>query len=448
MSWSRKNTSNPYLPPIPLPTSEFDQIGLNLNDGGGFSRLGEGNSCRDGSAGGDLMGISVTLDAGGGIAKGVGGWAKERRSRSSNQGRRWRGRGGWWRTVIVKPFWNVRQSKTDAMGAQGNPRPPILNGENYSLWKLRMRWNIKNIDERAWRIILVGWEKPRVTDADGDTIIKKEIDWIADEIAQSNWNSKCINTLCGYVDSNYYKVIKKYYSAKDAWDAFQRVCEGTQSVDFKSAHFIRVSFFLPTDRRQLSDCGAFMNLTYSYIFLLANLRNLVGSEEEFPLQSHMLAEKENQKRVANQDKGGLVVTKNVTFEEIIALFLHILAHDQENSTITATFVRSGETISKQFHNVLRAVLKIGKLYIKQEISELSQESEERWRWFPLQNPLFIVCVTEELLKIRVCNARIRPDGLRNPTGWGSLSANPVGCQSGRRSDPSDRMSVIVATSRH
>ncbi|GFQ05960.1 hypothetical protein PHJA_002740000 [Phtheirospermum japonicum] len=83
-----------------------------------------------------------------------------------------------------------------------------------------------------------------------------------------------------------------------------------------------------------------------------------------------------------RDKGGLVVTKNVTLEEIVALFLHILAHDQKNSTITATFVRSGETISRQFHNVLRAVLEIRKLYIKQEISELSQESEERWRWFP------------------------------------------------------------------
>ncbi|GFQ05423.1 hypothetical protein PHJA_002686400 [Phtheirospermum japonicum] len=72
--------------------------------------------------------------------------------------------------------------------------------------------------------------------------------------------------------------------------------------------------------------------------------------------------------VVLRDKGGLVVTKNVTLEEIVALFLHILAHDQKNSTITATFVRSGETISRQFHNVLRAVLKIGKLYIKQEIS--------------------------------------------------------------------------------
>ncbi|GFP81874.1 putative nuclease harbi1 [Phtheirospermum japonicum] len=87
--------------------------------------------------------------------------------------------------------------------------------------------------------------------------------------------------------------------------------------------------------------------------------------------------------VVLRDNGGLVVTKNVTLKEIVAfILLHILAHDQKNSTITTTFVRSEETISRQFHNVLRTVLKIGNLYIEQEISELSQESEESWRWFP------------------------------------------------------------------
>ncbi|KAI3453553.1 hypothetical protein Pfo_010216 [Paulownia fortunei] len=82
------------------------------------------------------------------------------------------------------------------------------------------------------------------------------------------------------------------------------------------------------------------------------------------------------------DKGGLIVTKNVTLQEIMALFLHIVGHDQKNSTVTTTFVRSGETISKQFHTVLRAVLKIRKLYVKQQRNEISHIRDvERWRWF-------------------------------------------------------------------
>ncbi|KAG8380780.1 hypothetical protein BUALT_Bualt06G0051600 [Buddleja alternifolia] len=82
------------------------------------------------------------------------------------------------------------------------------------------------------------------------------------------------------------------------------------------------------------------------------------------------------------DEGGLVATNNVTIQEIVALFLHILGHDQKNSTIKTIFVRSGETISRQFHTVLRAVLKIGKLLVKQQRDGIYLERDaERWKWF-------------------------------------------------------------------
>ena len=44
------------------------------------------------------------------------------------------------------------------------------------------------------------------------------------------------------------------------------------------------------------------------------------------------------------EEGGLVVTRNVTVREVVALFLHILAHDLKNRTIKNIFARSGETI--------------------------------------------------------------------------------------------------------
>ncbi|GFP97874.1 hypothetical protein PHJA_001931500, partial [Phtheirospermum japonicum] len=119
-----------------------------------------------------------------------------------------------------------------------------------------------------------------------------------------------------------------------------------------------------------------------------------------------------------RDKGGLVVTKNVTLEEIASPFLHILAYDKKNSTITAIFVRSGGNISRQFHNVLRAVLKIRKLYIKQEISELSQESEERWRWFPNA----VGALDGTLVKLTV----LAEDRSRYKNRKGDISSNVLG----------------------
>ncbi|KAL2938739.1 Werner syndrome ATP-dependent helicase-like protein [Bienertia sinuspersici] len=64
-------------------------------------------------------------------------------------------------------------------------------------------------------------------------------------------------------------------------------------------------------------------------------------------------------------RGGLVTTRNVTVLEVIAFFLHTLAHDLKSRTIGTVFTRSGETVSRQFHTVLKALMKIGNFYIKQ-----------------------------------------------------------------------------------
>ncbi|GLT47193.1 hypothetical protein SLA2020_209050 [Shorea laevis] len=79
-------------------------------------------------------------------------------------------------------------------------------------------------------------------------------------------------------------------------------------------------------------------------------------------------------------KGGLVATRYVTIKEILALFLHILAHDLKNSTIRSIFAHPSETISRQFHIVLRAMMKIGKFYIKQNSVSL-HEVDDKWKWF-------------------------------------------------------------------
>ncbi|KAL2923027.1 L10-interacting MYB domain-containing protein [Bienertia sinuspersici] len=48
-------------------------------------------------------------------------------------------------------------------------------------------------------------------------------------------------------------------------------------------------------------------------------------------------------------RGGLVTTRNVTVLEVVAFFLHTLAHDLKNRTIGAVFTRSGETVMNNKH---------------------------------------------------------------------------------------------------
>ncbi|KAL4013734.1 hypothetical protein IC575_025917 [Cucumis melo] len=55
---------------------------------------------------------------------------------------------------------------------------------------------------------------------------------------------------------------------------------------------------------------------------------------------------------------GLSSTEIVDVEEMVAMFLHVLAHDVKNRVIQREFVRSGETVSRHFNIVLLAVLRL------------------------------------------------------------------------------------------
>ncbi|XP_075524507.1 uncharacterized protein LOC142556897 [Primulina tabacum] len=87
-------------------------------------------------------------------------------------------------------------------------RPPVLGGTNYSLWKVKIRYSIKSIDEMAWQRVINGWTSPMMIDQDGNSLPKSETNWTADEVH--------LITNCIY--------------AKKAWDTLQRYCEGSESV--------------------------------------------------------------------------------------------------------------------------------------------------------------------------------------------------------------------------
>ncbi|XP_061376055.1 protein ALP1-like [Gastrolobium bilobum] len=79
--------------------------------------------------------------------------------------------------------------------------------------------------------------------------------------------------------------------------------------------------------------------------------------------------------------GMLAPTGHMGVEELVAMFLHILAHDVKNQIIKRQFLRSGETISRQFLKVLQAVLRCHVVLLKRPEPVPANSSDEKWKWF-------------------------------------------------------------------
>jgi hypothetical protein len=63
---------------------------------------------------------------------------------------------------------------------------------------------------------------------------------------------------------------------------------------------------------------------------------------------------------------GLKSSKSMTVEEMVAMFLVIVGHGVGNRMIQERFQHSGETVSRHFHRVHHACLKLSFKYIKPE----------------------------------------------------------------------------------
>lgn len=82
-----------------------------------------------------------------------------------------------------------------------------------------------------------------------------------------------------------------------------------------------------------------------------------------------------------KEKGQLVRTRNVPTTEAVAMFFHILAHNLKYRVVHFSYCRSKETISRQFNNVLRAVMKVSREYLKFHDYNLEGPEANKWKWF-------------------------------------------------------------------
>ncbi|KAK9286158.1 hypothetical protein L1049_014540 [Liquidambar formosana] len=79
--------------------------------------------------------------------------------------------------------------------------------------------------------------------------------------------------------------------------------------------------------------------------------------------------------------GKLKDTRHVTMEEITTLFVHILAHHVKNRVIINRFMRSGETISRHFNEVLKGVIRLQSHLLKQPEAVTETSTDPKWKWF-------------------------------------------------------------------
>ncbi|KAL0445649.1 UNVERIFIED_CONTAM: hypothetical protein Slati_1692800 [Sesamum latifolium] len=82
-----------------------------------------------------------------------------------------------------------------------------------------------------------------------------------------------------------------------------------------------------------------------------------------------------------ENSGGLRVTRHLTVSEQVAIFLSVLAHHKKNCVVKHDFIRSGRTISKHFHSVLRAVLWVQPMFLPRQTPIGEECQDTRWRWF-------------------------------------------------------------------
>ncbi|XP_073133499.1 uncharacterized protein [Henckelia pumila] len=79
--------------------------------------------------------------------------------------------------------------------------------------------------------------------------------------------------------------------------------------------------------------------------------------------------------------GGVVHSRYVSVEENIAMFLSILAHHKKNRVAGHDYMRSGQTISAHFHEVLNAMLKLYKILLVKPTAVDENCTNDTWKWF-------------------------------------------------------------------
>lgn len=83
-----------------------------------------------------------------------------------------------------------------------------------------------------------------------------------------------------------------------------------------------------------------------------------------------------------RQRGMLRDTSGVMIEEQLAIFLNIVGHNERNRVIQERFQHSGETISRHFNNVLKAIKSLSREFLQQPPVSTPPEILASSRFYP------------------------------------------------------------------
>ncbi|CAM8948955.1 unnamed protein product [Rhodiola kirilowii] len=129
----------------------------------------------------------------------------------------------------------------DLREGQNITRPPLLEGNKYGYWRVRMKAFLKSQDESVWEVVENGWTPPVVT-KDDEVIPLTKDKWTEAQKNAEAANSKAMNAIFSGVDGKNFKMISTCAIAKKAWDILQTAHEGTTKVKISRMETVTAKF--------------------------------------------------------------------------------------------------------------------------------------------------------------------------------------------------------------
>ncbi|CAN1272355.1 hypothetical protein LINPERPRIM_LOCUS14514 [Linum perenne] len=114
-------------------------------------------------------------------------------------------------------------------------------------------------------------------------------------------------------------------------------------------------------------------------------------------------------------EGGLKSSRHVDVDEMLVMFLHTIGHNTKNRVLQEHFCRSGETIGRHLHCVLRAIVRLHPILLCKP--EPIPENSDDFRWKHFKNCSGALDATHIKVRVR------REDQPRYRDRKGDLSIN-------------------------
>ncbi|CAM8972761.1 unnamed protein product [Rhodiola kirilowii] len=129
----------------------------------------------------------------------------------------------------------------DLREGQNITRPPLLEGNKYGYWRVRMKAFLKSHDESVSEDIENGWTHPVTTEAGKVSLLAND-KWTEIHKNAEAANSKAMNAISSGVDGKNFKLISICEIAKKAWDTQQTAYEGTTKVKISRMEMVTTKF--------------------------------------------------------------------------------------------------------------------------------------------------------------------------------------------------------------